>query len=379
MDTLAISGLINIGGVLRGSGDYESAGKYYSRALNIARDGKIKRYEALASLSLAALFELKNQPEESRRFAEAAKPFYSRAGYRKEFAQVMTILGSALHRLGEFDQGIKTLREALPRAVQIQDLRLELQIRDRLIETLRDKGAWPEALQESEQAAILPMTGIPITFAHLNCAGMYWRLGRWQDAERSLSTAEQIMQKKDDPEAMSFLRFHQAEIAYVEGRFEKATAFARMAISAVPATGDEIEPHAKLIEALSLIRTGRRSEGIQSARQLIQEFDQSKSIVNAASARLMVAEALSGVNERSVARGMALDALGFSEPHMIWESVLRGHLVAARVSDSPAEAEKHRAAAGAALAQLRNLWPAGSVEGYLGRADIKLLCSRLRL
>ena len=150
-----------------------------------------------------------------------------------------------------------------------------------------------------------------------------------------------------------------------------------MAISAMPATDDQIEPQAKLIESLAEIRTGRRRSGIQSAIQIIQEFDKSKLVGEAAAARLSVAEALAGTSEHSLARQLTLSALGFFEQRGIWESVWRGRVVAVRASNDSAEAEANMASAHSAFAQLKKIWPAGSVESYMQRPDIKLLCSGL--
>jgi tetratricopeptide (TPR) repeat protein len=373
MSNLATSAMITLGSVLSFGGDFEKAEKYFRQALNIAREEKVERYEALASLSLGALFEQKNQPEEARRFAAAAEPFYQRAGYRREFVQVMTILGSALHQLGEFDQAIKAFREALPSAIQLRDLGLELIIRGRLVEALQDQGAWPEALQESERAAGLPITGIQIAYAHLNSAGLYWRLGRRQDAKRSLSIVEQLLSRSEDPQFLSMLRLREAEIAYVDGHWEKARDRARMAVSAMPTAGDSTEPDAKLIEALVFIRTGRWNDGMQLVRGIIEGLEQSKLIGKAAAVRLSAAEALSDIRELSLARALASDALEFFKLRSIWESVWRGQLVLMHVSNEFAEAEAHAASARDALAQLRKLWPADCVEGYLKRRDVKPL------
>jgi tetratricopeptide (TPR) repeat protein len=373
MSNLATSGMIALGNVLSFGGDYENAERYFRRALTIAREENVERYEALASLSLGALFEQKNRPEEARQFAGAAEPFYRRAGYRREFVQVMTILGSSLHQLGDFDRGAEAFRKALPSAIQLRDLGLELVIRERLAETLQDQGAWPEALQESERAAGLPITGIQIAYAHLNSAGLYWRLGRRQDAERSLAVVEQLLSKSEDPQFLSMLRLREAEIAYADGRFEKACDRARMSVSAMPTTGDLTEPDAKLIEALVFIGTGRRKDGLQLVRGIIEEFEHFKLIGKAAAARLAAAGALSAVRERGFARPLALEALDFFKPRSIWESVWRGQLILMHLSEESGEAREHEISAREALAQLRKLWPAASVERYLVRPDIKSL------
>lgn len=374
MDNLATSGMINLGNTFRNAGEFESAEKNFRKALDVAQRGKVPRYEALASISLGSLYEQKNQPDEARRFVEASVPFYRAAGYRKELVQAMTILGGIYDQLGEFDQGIRTLRDALSGASKLHDVGTEIKIRERLIEILQDRGAWTEALKESEQAANLPGPAIQNAYACLNCAGLYWRLGRNADAQRSLSSVEELLQKTDHPQSLSMLRLREAEIAYVEGHFEKAKTSAQMAIAAVPSTGDQAEPAAKLIEALAWIRSGDRSRGIQSALNLVRDFDQSRLIVAAASTRLSLAETLAAIKERNLARTLLATAMDFFERRRIWESLWRGHLVSAWIAADPVQAESQKSAARSALAQLRKIWPAADVERYLERTDIKALC-----
>ncbi len=379
MDNLATSGMVNLGNTLRNAGEFESAENYYRRALDVAQRGKVLKYEALASISLGALYEQRNHPEEARRFVTASLSFYRAAGYRRELVQAMAILGGALHQLGEFDQGIKALREALSGAIKLHDVGTEIKIRERLIEILQDQGAWTEALRESERTASLPGDGTQTTYARLMCAGLYWRLGRKAEAQQSLSSVEELLHKADNPQCLSMLRLRDAELSYVDGHFKKAIACARMAISALPSAGDQAEVGAKLIEALALIRGGSRNEGIQSALNLIRELDRSKLIVAAASARLSTAEALAAARERTLAQSLAPAALNFFEQRRIWESAWRGHMVSAQIAENSAEADTHKASALSILAQLRKTWSARDVERYLERADIKALCSAIQL
>lgn len=372
-DNLAISGMIALGNAFLSRADFESAEKQFRNALEIAQRNKIRRYEALASLCLGSLFEQKNQPEEAKQFTEAAVPLFDRAGYRRESIQSMTIIGGALRLLGSYDESVKVLREALPRAIELQDKLLELHIRQRLVETLQAQGAWPTALQEAEQAVRLSLKSALDVWAQLNCAGLYRQLGRRQDAERSLSTVENILLKDNDPQFEYMLDLRKAEIAYADGNLKQAKTFAGMALSSLNAAGDQTKQDVKLIQALASIREGQRNEGIQSALQIVQDFDKSGLAGNAAYARLAIAEALAGIREHNLARSLALDALKFFEPRKVWESAYRAHLIAARTSEGPDDILAHKNSARSALTQMRNAWPAGDVNSYLRRNDIRAL------
>ena len=103
-----------------------------------------------------------------------------------------------------------------------------------------------------------------------------------------------LLQNDADPQKLFLLGLLKAEMAYVQGRFEQAKANARKSIAAMPAAGDPAELNARLIEALVSIRTGTQKEGIQSALQLVREFEEYKLTGDAANARLDIAEALAG-------------------------------------------------------------------------------------
>jgi tetratricopeptide (TPR) repeat protein/predicted Ser/Thr protein kinase len=378
MDNLATSGMIALGNSFLVGNDLEAAEAHFRRALDLARRGKVRRYEALASLSLASVFEQRNHPEEARRFIEAALPFDRQAGYRREVVQCMVILGGALHQLGELEEGVKVLREALPSTVQLQDTGTEVRLRERLAEVLQDQGAWPEALQESERAVNLVGSGTESTWARLNCSGLYWRLGRRQDAERSMAVVEKLLKNEGKAQLRSIFNLRQAEIAYADGRFETAKTNARMAISAAHATGDSTALGAALIAALASLRASRSRAAVQAANDIIQRFEQAKLAGNAASARLSTAEALVAAGNHDLARKMALESLDFFERRRIWESLWRGQLVAAQVSNETSEIQAHQNSARSAFAQLRKLWPEEDVDSYLRRPDIKRLSSGMR-
>lgn len=273
MDNLATSGMISLGNVFLGIGDYESAEEYFREARYFAQRGKVRRYEAMASVSLGSLFEQKNQPEQAMQFIEKAMPFYKEAGYRREYIQAMAILGGLLRQLGSYEKGIEVLREALPQAIQFNFYTPEVRIRERLVELLKVQGNWPEALKESEQFAIKFASNAEGIYARLDCAGLYWRLGRWQDAERSLAEVEPVLCDNSDPYSLSIFMLRQTEMPYARGRFEQAGFDARRTIAGVPAAGDMAELDARLIEALALIGTGRRDEDIQSALQIVRGFE----------------------------------------------------------------------------------------------------------
>jgi tetratricopeptide (TPR) repeat protein/tRNA A-37 threonylcarbamoyl transferase component Bud32 len=374
MENVATTGLIDLGNAFLARGDLEPAEMYYRRALDFARRGKARRNEARAQVMLGSLFEQKAQPADAQPFLEAALPFYRQAGYRRELVQTTMLLGSVHQERAEFDEGIRILRDALPQAVDLGDKVTEALLRERLGDCLIDQGLWPEALKEYEHSAVLLGPGIEGANARIVEAQIYWRLGRIADAEQSLSEVENLLDRSSAPERLNAnLKVSQLEMAYARGNWNEAAAAAVQLSSAKGA--DTVRAQAALIQALVLIRTGRLQAGLDSVRRIIQRFEQDQLIFKAASTRLATAEALLAAGEHAQASQFVRDALLFFEPHRIWESVWRGHLVLVQALRDAADRESHRAAARSTLDELKAVWPARSVETYLTRSDIELLYS----
>jgi hypothetical protein len=118
-----------------------------------------------------------------------------------------------------------------------------------------------------------------------------------------------------------------------------------------------------------MIRLGRDDAGSTAVLALIEKLEGAKLAGEAASVRLGAAEALSG-RSRFLALTLVEEALRFFEPRQIWESVLRGHLIAAAVVRDTGDIKAHRTAAHHALSQLRIGWTPPTVDRYLHRPDL---------
>jgi serine/threonine protein kinase len=155
MDNLAASGQIDLGNSYMRADQFDLAEPVFRRAVDIARRAKVRRLEARAEVSLGSLMEQTKRPGEAKPLVEAALTFYREAGYRRESVQAAGVLGGLLRQLGDSTGGIRVLTEALPQAVQLQDRRLEAQLRDRLADALSDHGDLPAAVAEYERASVL--------------------------------------------------------------------------------------------------------------------------------------------------------------------------------------------------------------------------------
>jgi tetratricopeptide (TPR) repeat protein len=155
MDNLAANGQIDLGNLHLRADQFELAEPVFRRALDIARRAKVSRIEARAQGALGALLEQVSRPAEAKPLVEAALTFYRQAGYRRESVQTATILGGLYRQLGNCQEGIRLLTEALLQVVQLQDRRLEAQMRDRLGDCLSDGSDLERAAAEYERAGVL--------------------------------------------------------------------------------------------------------------------------------------------------------------------------------------------------------------------------------
>jgi tetratricopeptide (TPR) repeat protein len=375
MDNLAASGLVDLGNSHLMAGDPGSAEPAFRRALELATRDRLGAVKARAQLSLASLYEQQHRPKEAIELIQACLPFYRQAGYRRELVSSMTVLGGVQAQLAAFDEASRSLEEALAGARELQDSRSESMIRQRLGLALRQSGRWPQALEEFEREKGAS------SLAH--GAELAWLLGRGSDAEQGFGKTERLLDRNPNRQVLFDLRIAKARMALGEGRVADASSLALLAASDAP--GGQEEAHkARLVEWLAATHGKAGEEETASGRDLVVWFDQAGLPVEAAAARLEIAQALllapgSGPAAKATAAGMAAEALSFYEPRRNWESVWRAYWIAARSTADPAQAENHRAQARAALTQLRGLWPTGTVERYLRRPDLVLLAGREKL
>lgn len=370
MDNLATSGLITLGNSYLARLDLDAAEPVFRRALDLAERGRVRRYEALASISLASLLDQRARPDEAAPFAERALTFYRQAGYRREAVQSMTVLGTIRHELGDFTQASALITEALTGAQALKDAQVELRLRERLVGLLRDQGELPKALEEAGRALQMLSPRLPGWFVRVEHAGLLWRLGRQAEAGQAFADVEAAMRSARSDPWMPLLRVAQGEFAYANGRFAEAAAPGQSAMALSPASADSTRP-GQLLLALVAIRRGRAAEGVRAAEEVIRTRGQAHLAVGVGAASLATAEALLASGNRTGARAFAQAAIDFFEPRQVWEATWRAHAAMARAADGNVEARTHRAAAREALKKLREAWGAAEFEGYLRRTDLE--------
>ncbi|HZO54569.1 MAG TPA: protein kinase [Bryobacteraceae bacterium] len=363
MDNLAASGSIDLANALFVRGDHKAAEPIYRRALDLARRSKVIRQEIRARSSLGSLCAEDGRPEEARQHLETALPFYRGGGYRRESVQVSSLLGSVLGQLAEFEDSARILGDGVLVAAQLQDRQLEAQVRERLGDNLRDLGNWPKALAEYEKAVALLGTNPQGGYARVSLASLYWSFDRRQDAERSLAEAERLQKTSQNQKLLALIIAQRAWIEYASARLARVPALVRQGLM-IAGRGEPADRSLSLLGALAQIRSGQSATGANAAGSVISRLEHAKLIAQVAAARLAIAEAWRVAGNRNQAAEAVGNALQFFEAKGIWESALRGRLVAAWAASDENERRTHRTAAETALSNLKDSWPAADLERY---------------
>jgi len=379
MARLATSGFIDLGNIYIVKNEFAAAEPILLEALERAQNGKWASREARARLSLGSLYEQTHRPQQAKQIVLDARDFYNKSGYRRESVQSVIILGNVFRQLGEFDEGIQILNDALPRASELKDPRSEAQLRERLALNLRDRGDWLRALDSYSQAAnIYRSNGVSPVEVLVGMAGLQWRLGRPVESQVTIKEAQEFEAKNSDRAELPLINALKAEIAYAKGDSEASLAFS-MSLPEKQGT-EELRTQLSLLRCLLSIRSGRVSNGRNSAIGLIEEIEKNSLMGDAASARLSIAEALAAAGDHVSSLKFAGEALHFFAPKKILESSFRAHVVAARMSPlHSSESVSHLESARAALAQLGSVWAPADVARYQARPDILRLTMGLHL
>jgi hypothetical protein len=277
-------------------------------------------------------------------------------------------LSSVYNQFGSYDEGVRLIRQALASTIQLRDVQIEAQVRERLGSLLREQGNWTEALAEFEQAGKLFATDIRACYPKLNGADLQWRMGRRGEAVRVFAEVDRILNAQPNQGLRSYLNLRRAQMAYADGDLGRAREW----------VDQSEETETPLLTALLAIRGRARDAGERIAVE-IAKLERAKLAGSAAGARLLAAEALLVSGNRDPVPQLSLSALGFFEPRRIWESIFRAQAILAQASAPGAEAADHAAKARAALDALRNSWPADLVGDYLKRADIRTISKGLQL
>ncbi|HEX8581232.1 MAG TPA: AAA family ATPase, partial [Acidimicrobiales bacterium] len=250
-----------LGGFLSRSGDDAAALVAHDRAVDLAPAGPgVARAYALAGRAAGLL--VAGRHADARADAEAALEVARWAGARREEGMALGVLGAALASLGQPDEGLDLVRDAVAVAGECGDpedvgaawlhlasvlvdpldradeavaaalegagraealgLRRCYPVRLRVLAAtaLFSAGRWDEADALLDRAAAERPSGVAAADLALARASLWTELGRFDDARRAVDSAAVLLRRSDDPGHQAGLSIAGASLAVWQHRID---------------------------------------------------------------------------------------------------------------------------------------------------------------
>lgn len=192
---LATTGLLDLASTLLSRGEYDTAGKYLVQALGYAEADRAPRTEARARYLLGSLNLKLGKIDEAISFLEQALKFFQSGDYKVEISNALLLTGRAYRVKGEYETALKTFKQQLKTAEGLSDPARIAAAHSSLAFALGELERYPEALIDvGESFQINDRLGALVDKGtdQMNRSGFLWRLGRYQEAGKSLDDARSI-------------------------------------------------------------------------------------------------------------------------------------------------------------------------------------------
>ena len=376
-------GYIRLGTIYLNHNDHAEAERHLNRALEYARDHKVRRLEALALFTLGSLRNKQNRPDDALAYIQQARDFYEQGGYRGEAHRAAILFGRTQRQKGDYAGALTTFEELLRRAEQSRDAAQTAVLRSECSTVLLFQERHPEALAHLDEAhRAYKSLNQPLlaAFAQLNRANALWRLGRYDEARDALAEATRVAADPAAPnrDVLTGVLVTEAQSALSRRRYAEAAAKAREALAAAQALGPAgrfYAAEATFTLGLAEAASGARGRALSHCEEALRLAAQVENPWYLPNARLALAEALLAAGDARRARDEALGAREAFARLGRAESEWRALAVAGRAADADgntAEARDLLARASAALSALEQSWGAAA-SPYLDRPDVQQL------
>jgi tetratricopeptide (TPR) repeat protein/predicted Ser/Thr protein kinase len=372
MDTLAASGLIDLGNTFFARGRNAEAERRFQQALEAARRYRARRTEARALLSLGSLRIQEDRVDDGVRYVEQALPFYQQRGFQKEASQAFMLLGRSYDDRGDFAKALRAYDSQLRLAREQGSSALEGSALDGTAFVLVRSERYPEALATFAQSEASYSRGgdaLDVAYSRLATAEVLALLGRTAEARDVLERVTPLEGLR------SWLGLTTANVALAQGNFAEAR---RELVQVRDGGTDDRRVHAETLCRLGTA-TAHGGSGAESLRLTSDALVKARELgdpVLTTSALLAHAEAALQAGRN----GEALAAAGEAAPETarlaLKASAWRAQAIAARAAErlgDQASKGAHRADATRALDVLEAAWGKSAVQGFLGRKDVSWL------
>ena len=387
MPNLAALGHIRLATLLLQQGDYAGTEQQLNRALDFARDYKVRRLEALALFHFGSMYSKQGRQDDAVRFIGQARDFYLQGNYRKEADQAQMLVGRLKRQQGDYAGALQTFDELLLRTKPSGD-------RSQLCDIQREYGVvllmqerYPEALEhlrEAVAAARALHDPLLISYALYNQAKALWPLARYVETDAALKEVADIAAQPASPNRGLLADTYSTEafVLLSQRHFPDAKAKGKQTLALAQSLGPASKNTAftaDLVMCLAVTYSGDPAHGRAACDDASRVAAALKDPSLIADAQMTLAEAALEGDDFQAARVAALEAEKFfarsERVESDWRALAVAGIACRRAGDETA-ARDYLARAGALLSRLeQSLGP--DAPGYLSRLDVQRLRGEL--
>ena len=378
LENLATSGLLELGNSFSSKGNIERAEFYFSQVIQFARANKGRLREARGLSNLGGLYIQTSRVDEGVTMVQQALEYFQQANYPRSVGICLTQLARGHRRKADFTAAEQALNQKLEIAKQSNSPQALADV-DYEFGLLRfDEEKFPAALEKCDSAVAnyeLAKDSFGIVFTNTNRAKILVRLGRFDDARRTL---DELLKKTAELKGgylqlLPELELVKAELAFSEGTVAQAIASATQAVKTAPPKSDTLT-ESKYFLGLLKATSGAKQEAKQLCDEAINVSSKSGNSRLYSVAQLRCAEAALKGNDAQTALTLATEAQGRFARSQQRESEWRAWVVVSRANQQlgdKSKADETLKNAEFVRSKLEEEWGPSVFKQYAARPDIQ--------
>ena len=254
-------------------GDLQQAYDHLDQALDLSDAQSMPYAQALARTGLALCISLRGQLREAVRLNREAVAIWRRLGSDAGLADELNDLGFHLYALGEYDEAMGCLQEALALSRQTGLRQAEAAALVNLGELARDLALLDQAsdyLDQGHRLAVSINDGF-LTAYSLEAQGLvFWAQGRYAEASAAVEAALALATSQKSEYQMGRYRASLGVMRVEDGDIDAGLSEVEAAIGLLATIGSPTELHrAMLLKAWALHRADRTAEAVALVGRLL--------------------------------------------------------------------------------------------------------------
>jgi tetratricopeptide (TPR) repeat protein/tRNA A-37 threonylcarbamoyl transferase component Bud32 len=367
IDVLAASGLADIGNALFTKGDNEAAEPYLRNAIESAKRFQAVRIEARAQLALGQLLAKQGRTHDGLVMIEEATENYRQSGDKNSAARAAIIPARAFRDRGDYEAAASLFRRQLQVAEEVKDDGGIVLAVQGLGSVLLLQEQYPAALAQYDRSALVShaiKNQLLEAYNEVYRADTLWRLGRYGEADDSLTKA--VQRSNGNKPLIATVYTTKAGLDLSRRSFPAAEEDIQRVTEAAGA-GSEIV--LKRLLGLVRIATGRIREGRALCEESVRYAEAATNIPSLRNSELALAEGRLAAGDATGALELTTILLPYFAGQNQLESELRTLAVASSASHG-AELSRYSDSAKATLEKLRQNLGADH-SGFESRPDIR--------